>query len=76
MVSFNNHEGITVSNSILKLQKVIEITRLSRASVYDLISQRKFPKQIKLSVRASGWLESEVNEWIDDRIAERDGKDC
>jgi len=32
----------------------------------------KFPKQIKLSERSAGWLESEVNDWLTDRIAERD----
>ena len=30
----------------------------------------KFPKPIKLGPRASGWLESEINAWISERIAE------
>ncbi len=60
--------------SILRLPDVIKVTALSRSVIYDLIAQGKFPKQIKLTSRSSGWIESEVNQWLDDRIAERDAK--
>jgi len=60
--------------SILRLPAIRKITGLSRSAIYDLISQGKFPKQIKLTSRSSGWIESEVNQWLDDRIAERDAK--
>jgi len=58
--------------SILRLPDVIKITALSRSAIYDLIAKGKFPKQIKLTSRSSGWIESEINQWLDDRIAERD----
>lgn len=60
--------------SILRLPEIKKITGLSRSAIYDLISQGKFPKQIKLTSRSSGWIESEINQWLDDRIAERDAK--
>jgi prophage regulatory protein len=57
---------------ILKLKEVIQKTSLARASIYRLIAEGKFPKQIKLSERSAGWLESEINDWLTNRIAERD----
>ncbi|MFK5949320.1 MAG: AlpA family transcriptional regulator [Methylococcales bacterium] len=60
--------------SILRLPDVIKITALSRSAIYDLIAKGNFPKQIKLTSRSSGWIESEVLAWLDDRIAERDAK--
>ena len=57
---------------VVRLPRVQEITGLSRSAIYDLISQDKFPKQIKLTRRSSGWIESEISAWLDDRIADRD----
>ena len=49
------------------------ITALSGSTIYRLISQGDFPKQIKLSERSSGWLQSEVEQWLQERIdASRD----
>jgi len=55
------------NKKIIKLPKVIEITGLSKSSIYALISRGEFPVQVKLSVRASGWHESDINDWIDSR---------
>lgn len=61
-----------MSTTILRLPEVKKQTGLSRSGIYQLISLGQFPKQIKLSVRSSGWVESEIQQWIDDRIADRD----
>ena len=58
-----------MAQQILKLTEVKNTTGLSGSTVYRLISQGDFPKQIKLSERSSGWLESEIEQWIDERIA-------
>lgn len=42
---------------------------LSRSHTHALIAQRKFPAPIKLGARASGWLESEVENWVAERVA-------
>jgi len=52
---------------ILRLPDVIARTGLSRTRVYDLEREGRFPRRRKISDRASGWLESEVNEWIESR---------
>ena len=53
---------------ILRLPLVIEKTGLGRASIYAKINEGTFPSPIKISKRASGWLESEVNDWIEEQI--------
>lgn len=52
----------------LRLPEVLERISLSKAQIYNLISLGEFPPQIKLGDRASAWLESEVDQWIDERI--------
>lgn len=55
-------------NMILRLPEVIKITGLSRSSVLLYISEGTFPTNIKLGARSVGWLESEIDEWIQQRI--------
>jgi len=56
---------------IIKLPRVKEITTLSRATIYRRMAEGKFPKQIKLSERASAWVEQEVLDWLDGCIEDR-----
>ncbi len=58
-----------MSEQILKLPEVIKATGLARSTIYKLISENHFPKQIKLTNFSSGWLQSEVDNWINERIA-------
>lgn len=57
---------------ILKINEVVQKCNLSRATIYKKVKEGTFPKQIKLSERSSGWLESEVNQWIESRVEERE----
>lgn len=54
---------------VLKRPHVESITGLSRSSIYAKMENGTFPKAIKLSERSVGWLESEVQEWLNDRIS-------
>ena len=56
---------------LLKINPVMNLSGLSRSSVYSLAQQDKFPKPVKLSERSSGWVEDEVLEWVSERIKER-----
>jgi prophage regulatory protein len=57
-----------MNNIILRLKDVQHKTGLSRSTIYYFISQGTFPKQISLSSKICGWLESEIEEWILYRI--------
>ena len=56
---------------ILKLKEVLNRTGLGKTSLYALIKNSDFPKQIPLGSRAVGWLENEVDRWILNRIEAR-----
>lgn len=55
-------------NRLLRLPEVINLIGLSKAQIYNLISLGEFPPQIKLGARAAAWIESEVDQWIEERI--------
>lgn len=70
--SFNelNHLGLIDNDRILRWPEVHSKTGLSRPHVHKLIAAGRFPSPIKLGVRSSGWLCSEITSWLEQRIAE------
>jgi prophage regulatory protein len=58
---------------ILRLNSVVSITGIPKSSLYALMKAGGFPKPIPLSSRSVGWLEDEVEQWIEARIAQRKG---
>ena len=50
--------------TILRLPKVIERVGFARSSIYAFISSGKFPAPIKIGPRAVGWLNSDIDAWI------------
>lgn len=54
--------------TILRLPDVKKRTGLSRSTIYLRISNDAFPKPISLGGRAVGWLDSEIDEWIQKQI--------
>lgn len=69
-----NTGGVMEAMRILRLRDVVYLTGLSRSTVYSLIQNEKFPKPLRLSARASGWLLGEVEEWINS--CREGGKKC
>lgn len=53
---------------IIRLKQVIASTGLGRSTIYKYIAEGKFPLPLKLSVRCVGWLESEIQQWIQSRL--------
>ncbi|HOY86988.1 MAG TPA: AlpA family transcriptional regulator [Methylotenera sp.] len=54
---------------ILRLRAAKELTGLSRSSIYLMMRAGTFPKNISLGARAVGWLEADIQAWIDSRIS-------
>ncbi|EIV5805228.1 AlpA family transcriptional regulator [Klebsiella aerogenes] len=63
-----------MSNTLLRLPEVQRRTGYSKAWIYRLISQKRFPTSIKIGSRAIAFVESEIDEWISQRIAESRGE--
>lgn len=56
----------------IKLSDVIELTSLARSTIYKFVAEGRFPKQVSLGGNCVAWVEDEVMEWLEARIAERD----
>jgi len=52
------------AEKIIRMPDLVMLVGLSRATIYRMICEGDFPAPIKLSRRASGWLESAVQSWI------------
>ena len=57
-----------MATAILRLPAVKARTGLSRSTIYLRISQGIFPTPVSLGGRAVGWVESEVNDWLNRQI--------
>ncbi|AHK79089.1 AlpA family transcriptional regulator [Ectothiorhodospira haloalkaliphila] len=57
-----------MANTILRLPDVKARTGLSRSTIYLRVSQGVFPKPISLGGRAVGWVEEDVDQWLQQRI--------
>jgi len=53
---------------IIRLPEVIKSTGLARSTIYKKISAKEFPESISLGVKSVGWLEGDIQKWIEDRI--------
>ena len=60
-----------LTDRFLRLEQVIEIAGLSKAMIYRLIREGKFPTPLKPGGTATRWRESEVREWHAAVIAAR-----
>ncbi|MDY4368621.1 AlpA family transcriptional regulator [Pectobacterium brasiliense] len=63
-----------MSNNLIRLPEVQRRTGYSKAWLYRLMKERRFPAAIKIGSRSIAFVESEVDEWIDQRIAESRGE--
>ena len=54
--------------AILRLPAVKARTGLSRSTIYLRISEDRFPKPVSLGDRAVGWIEEEIQDWIELQI--------
>jgi prophage regulatory protein len=54
----------------LTLNEVLSVTSLSRTTIYDMIREADFPRQVKVG-SASRWVESDVVDWMARKHAER-----
>lgn len=57
---------------IIRMRDVLRMVGLSRATIYNRMRQGTFPAAVPLGDVARGWLRSEVEQWIAERVGERD----
>ncbi|MBM7342735.1 AlpA family transcriptional regulator [Erwinia sp. INIA-01] len=63
-----------MTQTLIRLPEVQRRTGYSKAWIYRLMSQKRFPSAVKIGTRAIAFIESEVDEWVNQRIAESRGE--
>ena len=58
---------------LIRRHEVEKRTGKSRAGIYESMDAGTFPRPVKIGPRAVAWVESEIDDWLRQRIAERDG---
>ena len=51
-------------STILRRPDVEAVTGLSRSTIYKWMDEGSFPKPAKLRLRAVGWREADINDWL------------
>lgn len=66
--------GVYMSQSFIRLPEVLRRTGYSKAWIYRLLKEKKFPQSVKIGARSIAFVEHEIDEWIERRIAESRGE--
>ena len=71
--AFLPHEKFN-ENRLIRIGDVMGLTGLSRSYIYSLSADGRFPKSISLvpGGTSRAWVHTEVQDWLAQRIAERD----
>ncbi|EMR0738763.1 AlpA family transcriptional regulator [Citrobacter sp. Cb022] len=67
-----NTSSALLSDQLVDMAFITTYTEMTDKWFYKLISEGQFPKPIKLG-RSSRWLKSEVETWMQQRIADSRG---
>lgn len=68
-----NQDRIKPENELMKLNEVQAAVHYSRASIYRLMSEGKFPKPVTLGGRSVFWVRSQINAFISEQIEKSQG---
>lgn len=58
--------------SLLTIDAVERLVGAKRSTIYGWIKENKFPAQVRVSAKASRWIEAEIETWLDTHKAARD----
>lgn len=58
----------TLQQRFLRLPSVKAATGLSKSTIYARIAEGTFPKQISIGPRLVVWIESDIQNWIDEQV--------
>jgi prophage regulatory protein len=58
-----------MADKFVRLGQVMEMTGLSRSSIYAYMAAGTFPAAVNIGQRSVAWIEQDLVEWIAGRIA-------
>jgi len=56
--------SVKLNERVLRMFDVVDRVGLSRSQIHNLMRTGDFPHSFRLSARAVGWLEDDIDEWI------------
>lgn len=62
-------------SKMLRLPGLEEYSGFSRSAIYRAMEEDGFPRPVKIGRRAVAWVTSEVEAWLDAKIAARGGRE-
>ena len=57
--------------ALIRKDQLLQNIPLDASTLYEEIAQGRFPKPVKIGRRASAWLMSEVEAWLDGKLSTR-----
>ena len=57
-------DGLASAEVDVDLRTVLARTGLGRSTLYAMMDRGEFPRPLKLGVRAVGWRESDLTDWL------------
>ncbi|MGK0270018.1 MAG: prophage regulatory protein [Cocleimonas sp.] len=67
--SLSRPDPVKQPSDLIKIKEVMQMTSLSRSTIYTKINQADFPNSISLSSRSVAWVRKEVENWISMKIS-------
>ncbi|MCP5191188.1 MAG: AlpA family transcriptional regulator [Pseudomonadales bacterium] len=57
---------------LLRRPEVLARIGVKTSALYEMVAKGAFPQPVPIGARSVAWVESEVNSWVQARIAARD----
>lgn len=64
------------TEKLLRLPEVRQLVRRSTTRIYSDMNAGRFPRPVRIGARAVAWRECELQDWLAERIAERDQREA
>ncbi len=56
---------------LISIKEVIHKTSLGRSTIYKYLDADDFPKKVSIGANRVAWLEREIDEWMEKKLAQR-----
>ena len=61
-----------MSYRLLRLKQVEDKTGLKRSQIYAYMKLKQFPASVKIGPASVAWLEKEIDDWVEEKLARRE----
>ena len=61
-----------MTEKLITASAVTELTNIPQGSLYRFVNEGRFPRPLKIGKRSVRWVASEVEDWLQERMQERE----